>query len=67
MLAMQKVVGSSPISRLREKPLQERLFRVVRSLVRLILGRTLDSEWTVISAPALERPRRPGTFTATSR
>src|SRR3954451_23192056 len=29
-------------------PLCERFFRTVRSLVRLILSRTLDSEWTVI-------------------
>jgi hypothetical protein len=56
---MQKVVGSSPISRLPERPLHELLFPVVRSLVRLILGRILDSEWTVIRRPASPRFRKP--------
>src|SRR3954463_16225335 len=53
---------------LAERPLHERLFRVLRSLVRLILGPTLDSEWTVIPRPFL--PAEPqtvvfaGTFSA---
>jgi hypothetical protein len=45
---MQKVVGSSPISRFANARSTSGFLRVVRSLVRLIMGRTLDSEWTVI-------------------